>query len=249
MLPHDVRHGRQFDVVFFLVHVVWHVDVHRSGATGDHRVEALPEGQWQHVHARGLERALHHRTDNGREIRLVVRVDLLERCAIRLRGRHVRGDGEECRRIRQCGRERHHQVCRARTGGSEGRDRLVLHAEIAVGHVAGALLVARRNEHQLVAHRVQRIKDADVAVATDTEDVRHLLLHEVFGDQFAAFHFRHASSTIGQALGFGAVEQVSYPFVNIERSSYEENSTLCCHYSNGGGGCAISFSNAGPIFA
>ena len=71
----------------------------------------------------------------------------------------------------------------------------MLDAEVAVGHVAGGLLVARGDELHLVAHFVQRIEQADVAMAADAEDVGNLFLDEELGDQLAAF-LRHALAAV-----------------------------------------------------
>jgi hypothetical protein len=43
-------------------------------------------------------------------------------------------------------------------------DRLVAHAKVGIGHVGRNLLVARRHQLDAVAHRVERIEHADVAV-------------------------------------------------------------------------------------
>jgi len=47
-----------------------------------------------------------------------------------------------------------------------------------------------RDELDLVAHLVQRIEQADVAVTADAEHVRDFLLHQEFRDEFAAFLLR-----------------------------------------------------------
>ena len=134
-----------------------------------------------------------------REIRLVVPVQFLERPAVELRGRHVRGDREQRGRIGLRDGERHDEVRGARTGRGERRDRLVLHAEVAVGHVRGGLLVARRDELDLVAHLVQRIEQADVAVAADAEHVGDLLLDQEFRDEIATFPRHGLAARVGRA--------------------------------------------------
>ena len=174
----------------FLKQVVRHVEVDRAGPSAGHRGDGLAQRVGQHVDARRLEAVLHHWPDHIREIRLVVAVDFLERAAVELRSRHVGGDREQRGRISLCHGQRHDEVGRARPGRGQRRHGLVLHAEVAVGHVRGGLLVARRDQFDLVAHLVQRIEQADVAVATDAEDVRHLFINEEFGDQFAAL-LRH----------------------------------------------------------
>jgi hypothetical protein len=68
----------------------------------------------------------------------------------------------------------------------------VADAEIGIGHVAGGLLVARRDQGDPVARVVQRIEQPDIAVPADAEHVRHLLVHEELGDQLSALHHRHA---------------------------------------------------------
>ena len=196
----QVRGRRQFDVGLFLVHVVGNVQVHRAGAAGDHGVHGLAQRQRQHVHARRLEGALDHGAHHLREVGLVVLVELLERRAVVLRGRHVGGDAQEGRGVRQRRGAGHHHVGRARPRGRERGHGLVLDAEVGVGHVAGALLVARRDELQLVLHVVERVEDADVAVAADAEDVGHLLLHQVLGDELATFHVGHVAVLFTQVV-------------------------------------------------
>src|SRR5206468_4680799 len=91
----------------------------------------------------------------------------------------------------------------ARPGGGQRGYRPVLDAEIAVGHVPRRLLVARRDEPQLVAHLVERIEQADIAVPADAENVRDLFLDQEFGDQLAAFlrgTLAFASARADQAL-------------------------------------------------
>ena len=56
---------------------------------------------------------------------------------------------------------------------------------------SGALFLARRDQFDLVAHVVQRVEDADVAVAADAEHEGHTLLNLRLGDQLAAFHDGH----------------------------------------------------------
>ena len=177
----------ELDLCFFLEQVVRHVEIDGPRPAAGRRRNGLPQGERQHVDARGLEASLHHRTHHIGEVGLVVSVQLLERAAVELRGRHVGGDREKCGGVSLRHGERHDEVRRARAGGRERGHRLVLDAEVAVGHVPGGLLVARRDEPHLVAHLVERIEQADVAVAADAEDVRDLLLDQEFGDQLAAF--------------------------------------------------------------
>ena len=203
-----MRGRRQIDVGFFLIHVVGDVQVHRTGTARDHGVHGLAQGQRQHVHPCGLEGALDDRAHHLREVGLVVFVQLLEGRAIVLRGRHVGGDGHEGRRIRQRGGQRHDHIGRARAGGGERGHRLVLDAKVGVGHVAGALLVARRDQLDLVTHVIERIEDADVAVTADAEDIGHLFLDQVMGDEFAALHGGHLGVSLNVVVAASALAQV-----------------------------------------
>src|ERR1051326_9020624 len=81
--------GWQLDRVLLLEHVERHVDVHRAGPARHHKARRLAQRERKHVDARGLEAALDHRSDDAREVRLVVAVYLLERAAVELRGRHI----------------------------------------------------------------------------------------------------------------------------------------------------------------
>jgi hypothetical protein len=59
-------------------------------------------------------------------------------------------------------------------------------AEERVGHVAGRLLVTRRDRPDGVGAIVERVEQPDVAVPAQAEDVRHLLAHQVLDDDLAA---------------------------------------------------------------
>jgi hypothetical protein len=188
------RWRRHFDVVFFLEHVERHVDVHRTGTTGQHGRRRLPQSERQHVDARRLKAALHHRAHDIHEIGLKVPVDLLKRTAIELRRRHIRGDGQKCRGIRQRAGERHDDVARARPAGRKRRDRLVANPEVGIRHVGGDLLVAWRHQRDAVARLVEWIEHADIAVAANAEDIGNVAGDQIFGDQLGAFHPRHVCS-------------------------------------------------------
>ena len=74
-------------------------------------------------------------------------------------------------------------------------------AEVGVGHVAGALLVAGRDQAQLVLDIVEGIEQADIAVAADAKDVGHFFLNQVLGDELAAFHHGHGVSFVSGGDG------------------------------------------------
>ena len=88
------RRRRHLDVVFLLKDVERHVDIYGARPAGQHRGHRLAQRQRQHVDAGWLETTLHHRAQHVDEIGLKMPVDLLERAAVELRGRHVGGDGE-----------------------------------------------------------------------------------------------------------------------------------------------------------
>ena len=152
--------------------VVGHVEVDRAGASAGHGGGGLAHGERQHLHPRRLERALHHRLDDVVEVGSVVAVQLLERPAVELRGRHVGGDGKHRRRVGLRHRQRHDQVGRARPGGGQRGGGAMRDAEEAVGHVCGGLLVAWRDQLDLVASFIEGIEQTDVAVPADAEHVR-----------------------------------------------------------------------------
>ena len=70
----------------------------------------------------------------------------------------------------------------------------MFHAEIGVRHVGGHLLVARRNQLDAVARLIERVEHADIAVATDAEDIRNVVGDQVLGNQLGALHPRHCGS-------------------------------------------------------
>ena len=179
------------NVVLFLEHVERHVEIDRSRPAGQHQVVALPQRQRQHVHPRRLERALDVGPQHHRKLSRLVAVALLKRTAIELRGRHVRGDRIERRRIRGRAGRRHDQIAGAGAARGQGGDRLVRDAKVSVSHVAGGLLVARRDQLDLVLPLPQRVEQPDIAVSADTEDVRHPFLNQEIGDQISAFHAWH----------------------------------------------------------
>src|SRR6266540_1970682 len=53
------------------------------------------------------------------------------------------------------------------------------------------LLVARRDELDLVAHVIKRVEQPDIAVTADAEHVRDLVLDQVLGNQIGTLHPRH----------------------------------------------------------
>ena len=188
------RRRRHLDVVFFLKDVERHVDIHRARPAGQHRGHGLAQRQRQHVDAGRLETVLHHRAQHIDEIGLKMPVDLLERAAVELRGRHVGGDGEHGRRIGQRAGQRHDDIGRARPARGQRRHRLVAHPEIGVRHMGRDLLVARRNELDAVARLVERIEHADIAVAAYAEDIRNIVGDQIVGDQLGALHAWHCGS-------------------------------------------------------
>ena len=206
------RSRRHLDVVLLLEHVERHVDVHRPGPAGQHRGGRLAQRERQHVDARRLERALHHRPDHVDEIRLVVPVDLLERRAVELLRRHIRRDGEQRGGIRQRDLQRHHDIGGARPARGERRDRLVAHAEIGIRHVRGDLLVARRDELDPVARAVERIEHADIAVPADAEHVRDLVPHQMLRDQVGTLHPWHFAKSFVVPPGLVGVWISQYQF-------------------------------------
>jgi hypothetical protein len=58
---------------------------------------------------------------------------------------------------------------------------------VGIGHVAGGLLVMRRDGLDAVRRRGGRIEKTDVAVTAHAEEVRHLLLDQVLDHDFRAF--------------------------------------------------------------
>ena len=175
------------DLCLFLEQVERDVDVDRAGPPAQHRRRRLAKRQGKHVDARRLVAVLDHRADDVREVGLVMAVDFLERTAVELRRRHVGGDGEEGRRIGLRNGQRHHQIGRAWTARGQRGDGLVADTKVGVGHVSGDLLVARRDQRNLVADVVERVQHADVAMPADPEDVGDCLRDQELGNEFRAF--------------------------------------------------------------
>ena len=134
----------------FHEHVERHVQHHRAGPAGHHGLPGLPHHHRHLLAAGRLVHLLAHAAHGGGEVGLVLAVQLLERAAAELRGRHVAGHGEERHRIEIGGGERDRQVHRAGAAGGECRDRLALHAIVGVGHEAADALVMHRDRLDVV---------------------------------------------------------------------------------------------------
>src|ERR1700676_171698 len=70
----------------------------------------------------------------------------------------------------------------------------MLDAKIAIGHVCGDLLMARRDHGNVRPYVVEGIEHSHIAVAADAENVGNFLLDEKFRNQFAAL--RHGCSPL-----------------------------------------------------
>ena len=69
------------------------------------------------------------------------------------------------------------------------------YAEKCVGHVPGRLLMAWRYQLDLFLVVVQHVKNADIAVTADPENIGHLLANQMFDNQFSALCFAHINSS------------------------------------------------------
>ncbi len=107
-----------------------HVEHHRTGPPGHHRLPGLADRERHHVAARRLEHALAIGAHRRGKVRLVVAVELLEGAAVELAGRHVAGDGEKRHRVEERIAERDRQIGGARAARREGRGRLAGHAVV-----------------------------------------------------------------------------------------------------------------------
>ena len=166
--------------------VEWHVDVHGPRPPRRRRLERLSQRERQHLGTRHLEGALHVRADHGGKVRLVMAVRLLKGAAVELRRGHVPGDRDEGRGVHHRARERDGEVDRARATRRERRRRPMRHPIIRVGHVAGDLLVMDADHFDAIRALSERVHQADDPVAAQAEDVRHVLPHEILGDQIAS---------------------------------------------------------------
>ena len=156
------------------------------GPPGHHGLPRLPHRQRHHLAAGRLEHALAIGAHGRGKVGLVVAIELLERAAVELAGRHVAGHRQERHRIEKRVGERDRQVGRARTARREGRGRLAGDAVVDVGHEAGDGLVMHRDGLDVVRALVERVDELDVAVAAQAEHVGHLLADEIVDDDLAA---------------------------------------------------------------
>jgi hypothetical protein len=101
----------------------------------------------------------------------MVAIELLEGAAIELAGRHVAGHSRERDRIEKGVGQADRQVGRTGTAGGECRGRLPRHTVVDVGHEAGDTLMTTRDRGDLLGAFVERIDQADVAMAAEPEGV------------------------------------------------------------------------------
>ncbi len=149
-----------------LQHVLRDIDQCGAGAAGGGDVERL---------------ANRHRDVVGRHDELVVLgaragdpdgVALLERVGADRCGRDLTGDRHHRHRVHVRVHQRGDEVGRGRTGGHHRDARLAGHVRVALGHVAGALLVTHEHVTDLAVHqRVVGGQDAAAGVAEDQFDV------------------------------------------------------------------------------
>ncbi len=162
------------------------------------------------------------------KVGLIMPIELLEGAAIELAGRDIAGDGKERHRIQMCVGERDREIRRARSAGGERRGRPAGDAVIDVGHEARDGLVMNRNGRDVVAPLVQRVDEADIAVAAQAEDVRHLFTDQIVDDDLATvehvFRHRRSSSEIGLRLS---------QYRNRFRSSHHCAALYVCELWNG----------------
>ena len=129
----------------FLEDIERDVEHDRSRPSRHHGLPGLPDRERDHVAARRLEHALAIGAHGRGKVRLIVAVELLERAAIELAGRHVAGHRQERHRIEIGVAERDRQIGRAGAAGGEGRGRLAADAVVHVRHEAGDGLVMHRD--------------------------------------------------------------------------------------------------------
>ena len=171
-----------------------YVEHDRAGPPGHHGFPGLTHCERHHVAAGRLKHPLAVGAHGRGEVRLVMPVGLLESAAIELAGGHVAGHSQERHRIEERVGEADRHIRGARTAGGEGRGRLAGHPVVDVGHEARDRLVMHGDGLDVVRALVEGVDETDVAVAAESEDVRHLLADEVIDDDLTAVQhvFRHS---------------------------------------------------------
>ena len=126
----------------------------------------------------------------------------LEGAAIELAGRHVAGHRHERHRVEKGVAKRDRQIGRTRSTRREGRGRLAADAVIDVGHEAGDALVVHGNGLDVSLALEQRVDELDVAVPTQAEDVRRLLLDQIVDNDLGAIEHisRHQTFSLRLAV-------------------------------------------------
>ena len=170
----------------FFKDVEGNIEHDRSRPSRHHRLPRLPDRQRHHVAARGLKHALAIGPHRRGKVRLIMAVQFLKRAAIELARRHVSGHCQEWNGIEIGVGERNRQIGGTRTAGGEGRGRFAAHTVVDVRHESGDALVVDGHRLDVVSALVERVDKADISVAAQAEDVRHLFAHEIIDDHLTA---------------------------------------------------------------
>ena len=132
-------------------------------------------------------------------------------------GRHLAGQADERNRIHPRGGERRHHVGGARPRGDERDARLAGGAGIALGRVAGALLVADEDVLDLVLLD-DLVVDRQARPARIAEDVLDALVDERLDDHLRSGHLRSAtrSAVSSRPVFLPFHLATSRPFVSLD---------------------------------
>ena len=194
----------------FQEHVERNVEHHRPRASRRHRLPCLPHGERHHFAARRLEHLLAIGAYGRRKIRLIVTIEFLEGAAVELAGRHVAGHRHERNRIEEGIAERDRKVRRTRPARRERRRRPPGHAIINVGHETRDAFMMNGNGLDVVGALVQRIDELNIAVATQAENLRHLLLDQIVDDNLSTIEHVTRRHLIQLPQGFSQARSVTF---------------------------------------
>ena len=175
------------------LHVLGHVDQHRTGTARGRDIERLVQ------HLGEIVDVAHQPVVLGAGPGDADGVAFLEGVVADQMRRHLPGDADQRDRIHQRIRQRRHHVGGAGTRGHQHHARLAGRARIALGGVAGALLVPDQDVLDL-ALLENLVIDRKHRAARIAEDVLHAMIDQRADDHRGSRHLVRIVALVGHGL-------------------------------------------------